>query len=410
MPQRSLMPLITLFRDDNTAITSILAFRGYGTAQEPPAVRQIGHADKIVYLQSLLRAFEAGELVVLLDTSMTHTADKVNGMLNKEMECAPFLKDAAALFFTSGTSGNPVGVLKNVEHIEREIQTHRQWLSPYTFEQCLVSVPFFHIYGFLFGLALPLAMGLNIVTQDHFLPGDFLLHVRQKPTLCITNPVFIRALNRFGGNDDLSASVFISSGGALESAEAYAFELKYNTKLVQLYGSTETGGIAIREGGESAWKPLSGVKIDTEEGRLSVDSPYLSEYLYQERFLPIARPYVTTDLVRIEDDKFEIIGRESELIKIGGKRLSVIEIERYLETLEGIEEALAMIEYRPLLLRGELLHLRLRGEAASIDAATVKKLLHDRFGGIHIECKIVMAEEIAKTATGKKIRSALSLV
>jgi acyl-coenzyme A synthetase/AMP-(fatty) acid ligase len=51
----------------------------------------------------------------------------------------------------------------------------------------------------------------------------------------------------------------------------------------------------------------------------------------------------------------------------------------------------------------------LRGEAGSMDAAEIKKLLHDRFGGIHIECKIVMVDEIAKTATGKKIRHALSM-
>lgn len=403
------MPLLTLYRDDNTKATAILEFRGYATAHEPPIVTQIEPTDKIEYLQELLRAFESGKLVVLLDTSMTHTADKVNAMLGREMKDASFLKDAAALFFTSGTSGNPVGVLKSVEHIQREVQVHKQWLSRYTFEQCLVSVPFFHIYGFLFGLALPLSMDLDIVTQEHFLPGDFLTHVRQKPTLCITNPVFIRALNRFGGSDDLSASVFISSGGALESSEASVFERKYNTKLVQLYGSTETGGIAIREGGETMWRPLEGVAVDVSEGRLRVDSPYVSEYLYQDDFSPIPHPYLTTDLVRIENGEFEIIGRESELIKIGGKRLSVVEIERYLETLEGIEEALVMIEYRPLLLRGELLHLRLRGQAASIDAAAVKKLLHDRFGGIHIECKIIMTDEIAKTATGKKIRAALSL-
>lgn len=403
------MPQFTLLRDDNTKMAAALNFRGYAAALEPPIVRHIEHADKIAYLQSLLCAFEAGELAVLLDSSMTHTAEKVKAMLAQEMEKAPFLKDAAALFFTSGTSGNPVGVLKSVDHIQREIQTHKRWLSPYAFEQCLVSVPFFHIYGFLFGLALPLELKLDIVTQDHFLPADFLVHMRNKPTLCITNPVFIRALNRFGGGADLSESLFISSAGALEAAEAEAFELKYNTRLVQLYGSTETGGIAIREGGETAWTPLEGVEIDTHDGRLSVDSPYLSEYLYQERFLPVAHPYITTDLVRIVEKGFEIIGRESELIKIGGKRLSVIEIERYLETLEGIEEALVMIEYRPGLLRGEVMHLRLRGDAASVNAAMIKKLLHDRFGGIHIECKIVMAEEIAKTATGKKIRAALNL-
>lgn len=403
------MPNITLFRDDNTRLTSVLNFKGYAQAVEPRIIRQIEHENKIEYLQRMLHSFESGELVVLLDGSMANTAEKVNALVKQEEERASFSQEGVALFFTSGTSGNPVGVLKSAAHIQREIETQKKWISAYSFEQCLVCVPFFHIYGFLFGVALPLALDLDIVTQDHFLPGDILSHARSKPTLCITNPVFIRALNRFGEDVDLSDSLFICSGGALEASEAGVFEEKYHTKLIQLYGSTETGGIAIRGGSDTLWTPLDTVEIDTVEGRLSVRSPYLSDYLYQEGFTPIAHPHITTDLVRIEEGKFEIIGRESELIKIGGKRLSVIEIERYLETREGIEEALVSVEYRPLLLRGELMHLQLRGEAGSMDAAEIKKLLHDRFGGIHIECKIVMVDEIAKTATGKKIRHALSM-
>lgn len=403
------MPRLTLFRDDNTSATSVLKFKGYAEAFEPRIIKHIADNDKIAYIEETLRAFEAGELVVLLDGSMANTAEKVNALVKKEEEAPSFFQEGVALFFTSGTSGNPVGVLKSAAHIQREIETHKQWIRAYAFEQCLVSVPFFHIYGFLFGLALPLALDLDIVTQDHFLPGDILFHARSKPTLCITNPVFIRALNRFGESIDLSGSLFICSGGALESSEAGLFEEKYRTKLIQLYGSTETGGIAIRSGGETLWTPLDTVEIDEAEGRLSVRSPYLSDYLYQDGFSRIPHPYVTTDLVRIDEGRFEIIGRESELIKIGGKRLSVIEIERYLETLDGIEEALVSVEYRPRLLRGELMHLQLRGEEGAVDTTEIKKLLHDRFGGIHIECKMAMVEEIAKTATGKKIRHALSM-
>jgi len=401
------MGQFTLIRDDNTVESIEVNLPAFQPPCGGSSFISLEEADKIAYIRALIEALDSGKRVVLFDTSMVNTAEKAYAMTRSaSLETAG---EGLALFFTSGTTGNPVGVLKEARHIDKEVEAHRKWLEGYTVEQCLVCVPFFHIYGFLFGLALPLALDLDIVTQDHFLPGDIIRHALQKPTLCIANPVFIRAMNRVSEGVDLGNSVFVCSAGALEPSEASAFESKYRTKLVQLYGSTETGGIAIREGGESRWRPLEGVEVREEEGRLSVRSPYLSEYVYQEGFAKIAAPYVTTDLVRIDDGGFEIIGRESELIKIGGKRLSVIEIERYLETLEGIEEALVMIEYRPLLLRGEILHLRLLGEAKLIDAAEIKKRLHDRFGGIHIECKIVMVDEIAKTATGKKIRSALSL-
>jgi acyl-coenzyme A synthetase/AMP-(fatty) acid ligase len=101
---------------------------------------------------------------------------------------------------------------------------------------------------------------------------------------------------------------------------------------------------------------------------------------------------------------FEIIGRCSELVKIGGKRLSILEIETFLEKMEGIVEALGFVEYHPQKLRGESLTLYLVGNETKIHKTLVKKALHDYFGGIHIESKIIMVEKIEKTSMGKKVR------
>jgi acyl-coenzyme A synthetase/AMP-(fatty) acid ligase len=136
-----------------------------------------------------------------------------------------------------------------------------------------------------------------------------------------------------------------------------------------------------------------------------VESPFLSEWIYDEKFEKITFPHRTTDVIERSEDGFKIIGRSSELVKIGGKRLSIVEIEMFLEEIDGIKEALGFVEYHPQLLRGETLSLYLVGDETKINKTILKKALHDQFGGIHIESKITMVEKIEKTSIGKKIRS-----
>lgn len=396
------MSRITLIYNDGDRAEEILDFEGYTpVSYNSRCVIPTSH-DKMEQIREILATIHRGDIPLLYDTTMKSSDEKAHRLA--ELPMSEELQSASVLFFTSGTTGNPIGVLKSSEHLMRECEVQIEWLQQYTLEQCLVTVPFFHIYGYLFGLAIPLSMGMDIVTKEDFLPHEILKLCQQKPTLCITNPVFIRSMLRLREDIDLHETLFICSSGPLESEEAVKFEQKYSTRLVQLYGSSETGGIAIREGGETFWTPLSGVNIHSDEGMLSVTSPFLSHTLFDAVFRPLSHPFQTTDIIEKVDEKFKIIGRASELVKIGGKRLSMVEIESFLETMAGIKEALGFVEYHPTLLRGETLTLYLVGDESKIDKTVLKKALHDQFGGIHIESKIIMVEKLAKTALGKKIR------
>ena len=398
--------MITILENDGTYLQERLNFDGYGK-KSPKAFLIPDDTNKMRQIQDIMGALREGNIPLLFDGAMSSCVQKGQTLAGENPENFDELESAAALFFTSGTSGNPIGVVKTQAHLQCETLTHKVWLKNETFEQCLVTVPFFHIYGFLFGLSLPLALGLDIVTKEHFLPNEIVNLCASKPTLCITNPVFIRAMLRLREGANLSQTLFISSSGPLEPHEALAFEEKYSTRLTQLYGSSETGGIAIRSGGNSIWTPLDGVSISSDEGLLCVESPFLSQWVFDQSFTKITSPHRTTDIIESVEGGFKITGRSSELVKIGGKRLSIVEIETFLEKMEGIEEALGFVEYHPQQLRGESLTLYLAGDETKIHKTLLKKALHDHFGGIHIESKIVMVEKIEKTAMGKKIRSRL---
>lgn len=401
------MPSITVLQNDGTILCEPLNFDMYGAKNDNSAFLIPSNVNKMRQIREITGALSEGNIPLLFDSTMMSSSQKVQALVGDSAKNFNELESAAALFFTSGTSGNPIGVVKTQGHLHAETLSHKEWLKDEKFEQCLVSVPFFHIYGFLFGLSVPAALGLDIVTKEDFLPNEIVNLCASKPTLCITNPVFIRAMLRLREDINLSQTLFISSSGPLEPHEASAFEEKYSTRLTQLYGSSETGGIAIRSHGNSVWSPLEGVKISSDEGLLCVESPFISQWIFDQSFTKITSPHRTTDIIESVDGGFKITGRSSELVKIGGKRLSIVEIETFLEKMEGIDEALGFVEYHPEQLRGESLTLYLVGDETKIHKTILKKALHDYFGGIHIESKIIMVETIQKTAMGKKIRSRL---
>jgi acyl-coenzyme A synthetase/AMP-(fatty) acid ligase len=400
------MSRITVIYNDGRRAEERIDFQGYPSPSKNSRCLIPTSHDKMEQIGEILAAIERGDIPLLYDATMKSSDERARRLA--QLPITEELQTASLLFFTSGTSGNPIGVLKTREHLMRECEVQSEWLQHQSITQCLVTVPFFHIYGYLFGLAIPLYMGLDIVTKEDFLPHEIVKLCEQKPTLCITNPVFIRSMLRLRDNIDLQETLFICSSGPLESEEAARFEQKYSTRLVQLYGSSETGGIAIREGGESLWTPLREVCIESDEGTLSVTSPFLSHYVFDDAFRTLSTPFQTTDIIEKVEGRFKIIGRASELVKIGGKRLSMVEIESFLESMEGIEEALGFIEYHPSSLRGETLSLYLVGDASKIEKTVLKKRLHDQFGGIHIESKIMMTDFLPKTALGKKIRQKMT--
>ncbi|MBN2768618.1 MAG: AMP-binding protein [Campylobacterales bacterium] len=401
------MSKITLIYDDESVVTKNILIRE-DFQEHNPSLSIITNTNKLDQVDQIIKTLNRGDIPVLFDHAMHSSAQKAQELCQKNLSGDNALPDdTKIIIFTSGTTGNPIGVLKNQKNIESEVKAQLQWLQKWNFKQCLVTVPFFHIYGFLFGFSIPLAMQLDIITKEHFLPNEILDICSNKPTLCITNPVFIRSMLKGNYSYTLTNTLFISSSGPLEPYEAEAFEKKYKTTLMQIYGSSETGGVAKRSSNEIFWTPLQDVSIATIEDILYVDSPYTSHYVYDDTLTKIASPYKTTEMVALQDERFKITGRVVEIVKIGGKRLSVVEMERFLEDMDSIDEALVEATYDPKNIRGETLTIYVVSKNKNINKRHIKRSMHDFFGGVHIECKIIISDYIPKTSLGKKIRKPL---
>jgi acyl-coenzyme A synthetase/AMP-(fatty) acid ligase len=252
----------------------------------------------------------------------------------------PVAAQCRLALYTSGSSGTPKRVDKTLAQLDRELENlHALWGSVLAQSAVLSTVPHHHIYGLLFRLLLPLAAGRP---ADETTSGDAVelraAARRHGKHVLVSTPA---QLDRFPGLLALGEwhrpEIIFSSGGPLSPQTAALYRAAFGAAPVEVFGSTETGGVAWRrrDGGarEDVWQTFPGIKVGTDaDGALLLDSPYL----------PTGRWRMDDGATLLGDSRFLLLGRLDRVVKIEGKRLSLPELEQRLQTHEWIETAAAV--------------------------------------------------------------------
>jgi len=364
----------------------------------------IQNPNKLNFIQNFIPSYLSGQKIVLFDANHKQLLDFYNKNDINTLECIQDLQeDAKLLFFTSGSSGFPVGAFKSKRNLESEVQSLQNIVNQYKIQRVVVTVPFVHIYGVLAGLLLPLSLGdITLVVKEDFLPYELIEEAKKEDTLVITTPVFIKALGKIPSTKKLTNTLFISSTAPLALEDVALFEEKYDSKVMQLFGSTETGGIAYKFGLSVEWQPLDGVCIESKEDKLSVRSHFISSYLLRESIEKLSQPYVTEDIVEIQNNTFTLIGRSNKLIKIAGKRISALQIENILEEIPEIHRAIVSLVYKKELLRSEQIVITLEADM-KLDKKRIKEKIAQYYGIITIPFTLKYVDKINYSAMGKKV-------
>ncbi|WP_425219919.1 AMP-binding protein [Ralstonia solanacearum] len=248
--------------------------------------------------------------------------------------------DAPITLYTSGSSGAPKAIHKTLAQFDAEVRTLEDhwgaWIGP---GAMLASVPHHHIYGLLFRMFWPLASGRAFGRQTYTEPQALQAALARHETAAIvSSPAQLARWPSLPGFDALSplpAAVF-SSGGPLDEATAAAFASSHGAAPTEIYGSTETGGIAWRRRNQSdAWQPFANVAVRREaDGALSVRSPHLDH----------ADWHRTDDAVEFDDaGRFRLRGRLDRIVKLDGKRVSLPEIEHWLALHPYVAQSAAIV-------------------------------------------------------------------
>ncbi|MFY0731756.1 AMP-binding protein [Pseudomonas sp. NFX15] len=234
---------------------------------------------------------------------------------------------------TSGSSGEPKRIDKTLRQLANEVEALEQLWGADLGPACIIgSVATQHIYGLLFRVLWPLCAGRPFVRMQLAFPEDLQRASREHPAFAwVASPALLK---RMGDNLDwpfLSAvrRVF-SSGGALPAEAAQSLQRRLGQWPTEIFGSSETGGIAWRQGPER-WQPFADIAISQDsDGALLIASPYL----------PAGHVEHTADAVRIASDgRFELLGRLDRIVKLEEKRISLPMLEHALTAHDWVAEA-----------------------------------------------------------------------
>ncbi|MGF6900683.1 AMP-binding protein [Paraburkholderia sp. GAS348] len=273
------------------------------------------------YLADLADAYDA----VLTDADLTQGARNADAAATHAPGAAHTIDPQARLtLYTSGSSGTPKPIRKTLAQFNAEVHTlEQQWGALVGDATMLASVPHHHIYGLLFRVLWPLAAGRAFNRAISIEPVHLQTQIEQcGATVVVSTPAQLSRWPALPGFAALTPAprAFFSSGGplALEAAQEYA--AAHGAAPFEVYGSTETGGIAWRRQDQTdAWQPMTGVEVRRDEdGALNVRSSHLDH----------AGWHRTDDKIAFDaDGRFRLQGRLDRVLKLDGKRVSLPELE-----------------------------------------------------------------------------------
>jgi 4-coumarate--CoA ligase (photoactive yellow protein activation family) len=304
-----------------------------------------------------------------------------------------------ATLYTSGSTGESQICPKTAGQLlgESEVLARHFGVQP---EDCVLStVPDRHIYGLLYGVLMPMSAGARFVRDTPFhaeTVADFIR--RFNVDTLVSVPAHLRGLLNLPEGSLPVARVF-SSGAEIPETTVAKLSERFNIRVTEAFGSSETGGIAYRDAlSREPWRTLPGVEVAADDdGRLLVTSPFID----QEQ----GSPYRCDDRVDIVGDgRFHHIGREDGVVKIGGVRVSEKEVEQRILALPGVEDA-AVVSVKVDGPRGCEIWAAM--VAPGWNARRLRKSLREWLEPVALPRRIRFVSSLPRQATGKLNRDDL---
>jgi acyl-[acyl-carrier-protein]-phospholipid O-acyltransferase/long-chain-fatty-acid--[acyl-carrier-protein] ligase len=297
------------------------------------------------------------------------------------------IDDLATVIFSSGSTGDPKGVMLTHFNISSNIQQVSQVFMLGGRDKILGILPFFHSFGFMAGLWMPAVNGVGVVYHPNPLDAKLIgeLVASYRVTFLIATPTFLQAYMKRCSPESFGSLQYVLVGAEkLPERVALAFEDIFGIRPLEGYGCTECSPVVtvngrdfrapgFRQVGARRGKighPLPGVSvkvvdIDSGEpvapgtpGMLLVKGPNVMKgYLGKpEKTAEVLHDgwYTTGDVALIEEDGFlAITDRLSRFSKIGGEMVPHVRIEDKLHELAGVTEQVFAVTSLPDEKKGE---------------------------------------------------------
>ncbi|MGK7868397.1 AMP-binding protein [Falsiroseomonas sp. E2-1-a20] len=302
----------------------------------------------------------------------------------------------AAIAFTSGSTGAPTAhpkpwgsLVLGAAAAAARFGLRAQDGPP---ASLVATVPPQHMYGFETTLMLPLHAHVAIHAGASFFPGDVLAALEAVPPrrILVTTPLHLRVLLAEGRRPpDLSA--VISATAPLSREMAEAVERDWGAPMLEIYGATEAGSMASRRSAtEDDWLPYEGITIRPGFAEI----PGLGLIPLSDALEPVG------------EGRFRLLGRVADLVKLGGKRASLAELNRVLAAVPGVQDGVFLAPRD--LERNPAARLAAIVVAPGRSAADILGALRGRLDPAFLPRRLEMVDALPRDSLGKLPREALA--
>lgn len=332
--------------------------------------------DSLEFAAALLGGWQAGKTVWLtadtLPASCAALRARVDGFLGEfPQDCAPLMPVRANMtaagaeantpavpalraldggfealvVHTSGSTGAPQAIPKRLSQLASEVDVLEAMFGAAIGDGASVvaTVSHQHIYGLLFKVLWPLCAGRPVQAESAAYPEELAALLVERPALLVSSPAHLKRLPAIDLWREARAQLraVFCSGGPLPEEAAYACADLLGKAPIEVYGSSETGGVAWRQRGapapgNAAWTAFPNVAWQVgAEGALAVRSPHLAD----DNWLQLADRAAAT-----ADGRFELLGRADRIVKLEEKRISLDALEAALRASPLVVEARLMLD------------------------------------------------------------------
>jgi crotonobetaine/carnitine-CoA ligase len=279
--------------------------------------------------------------------------------------------DPVALIFTGGTTGLPKGVLLSSTYCLAGALRYHEMFAPGSTDVHIGVGQMFHAIGSVLDILCPMYWGMTTVLTRWFSATRFWPTVRRHHATVsvLLSAVIVALLARDPAGDDAANSLRIAGSvtGGMDPARVAEFASRFQVRLLELYGQTETGAPCCvgqrvddppfeSQGAPHGWADIAvidprGFPCATgEEGeivlRMTEPGTFMSGYhnaaaLYEERCRDLW--FHTGDTGYLDErGNLHFAGRQAHKIRRRGENVSAYEVEQVILELKGVEECVVV--------------------------------------------------------------------
>ncbi len=315
---------------------------------------------------------------------------------------------AGLILFTSGSTGTPKAVTHDFDKLLKKfLRANKRFKT-------LCFLMFDHIAG-IDTYFYSLYSGGTAIFPTSRDPNHICKLIEQyRVEVLPTSPTFLNflLLSEEYKKHDLSSLKIITFGSeSMPKSLLGRLETIFKgVKLIQKYGMTELGSPASRtKEGDSAF-----IKIDSDKFKTKVIDGilYVKADTAMIGYLNAPSPFTedgwfnTGDAVEVDGDYVKILGRDSEIINVGGEKVYPAEVENVIQAMDNVIEVTVYGEKNPILGNIVCADVRLSAdEERKVFAATLKKYCKGKLQGYKIPAKVKIVNVKQYTERFKKIRN-----